>query len=144
MGPYIFYRVEDEHSRARYIDGRGIIAEDKDTAVNFRNKDTALLVQVAEHLDWSNRRPTPFISTYCEEYVARREAERRVKTGKRDVRIYKINMRDSNKRTEYRDIRLLAEKLGFRIPDDAWNNSMHEYIFLYDIPDSAVVGWEDL
>ncbi|KAF2844318.1 hypothetical protein T440DRAFT_525653 [Plenodomus tracheiphilus IPT5] len=36
MAPYIFYRVEDEHSRARYIDGQGIFAEGTDTRLDFR------------------------------------------------------------------------------------------------------------
>jgi molybdate-binding protein len=144
MGPHIFYRVEDEHSRACYIDGEGIIAEDTDTWVDFRKKGVALLHQIAQHLDWSNREPTPFISTYSEEQVAQREAERRVMAGKRDVRIYKINMRAGNERTEYRNIRLLAEKLDFVIPKNAWNNSMYEYVFLSRIPDSAVIGMDDL
>jgi hypothetical protein len=146
MGPHIFYRVEDEHSRACYIDGQGIVAEDTDTLVDFRKKGTALLDQIAQHLDWSNRHPTPFISTYCEEQVAWREAERRVTAGKRDVRIYKIDMHAiaRNERTEYRNTRLLAGKLGYYIPVDAWNNSLHEYVFRYWIPDSVVVGMKDL
>jgi hypothetical protein len=67
-----------------------------------------------------------------------------VEAGKRDVRIYKINTSFCNERTEYRNIRRLAKQLGLWIPDDAWNNSEHEYIFLWYIPDDAVVGWEDL
>jgi hypothetical protein len=149
MGPHIFYRVEDEHSRACYIDKEGIIAEDIDTSVNFRNKGTALLHQIAQHLDWSNRYPTPFISTYCDKQVAWTEAERRVAAGKRDVKLYTIDMHQigRNERTEYRNIRLLAQKLDFHIPAIAWNNSMHEYVFLHCIPDSVVVeciGWEEL
>lgn len=143
MGPHIFYRVEDEHSRACYIDGHGIIAEDTDTSVNLRKMGESLLNQIAQHLDWSNKHPTPFISTYCEEDVAWREANRRVAAGKRDVRVYKIDTRASNERTEYRNIRRLAENLEYDIPYDAWNNSMYEYVFLYFIPVSAVVGWDD-
>lgn len=144
MGPRIFYRVEDEDSRARYIKRQGIIAEDRDTSVDFRKKGDALLDQIAQHLDWSNRHPTPFISTYCDEWVAWREAERRVTAGKSGVKIYKIDTGARKERTEYRNIRLLAESLDYYIPFDAWNNSKHEYVFLYRIPDSVVVGWEDL
>ncbi|KAF1973465.1 hypothetical protein BU23DRAFT_554098 [Bimuria novae-zelandiae CBS 107.79] len=146
MGPHMFYRVEDEHSPACYIDGQGIIAENTDTSVDFGKKGTALRDQIAQHLDWSNRHPTPFISVYCEEHVTQREAEKRVIAGRRDVRIYKIDMHDiaRNERTQYRNIRRLAEKLDLYIPVNAWNNSMHEYVFLYCIPDSVVVGWEDL
>ena len=144
MGPYIFFRVEDEDSRARYFDEEGILAEDKDTWVDFKNWDEGLLGEVERHLDWGNRVPTPSISTYCHEGVALREAERRVRDGKKDVRIYEINMRESDERREYRNLRLLAEKLDFDIPERAWNNSKYEYIFLRHVPDSAIVGWTEL
>lgn len=98
-----------------------------------------MLGQVERHLDWGNRVPTPFISMYCDEGVAQREAERRIGEGKKDVRVYKINMRRSDERREYRNIRLLAERLDFDIPERAWNNSKYEYIFLHHVPDSAVV-----
>ena len=54
-------------------------------------------------------------------------------------------MRRSDERREYRNIRFLAESLGFDVPERAWNNSEYEYsIFLHHVPDSAVVGWIDL
>ncbi|KAL8929868.1 MAG: hypothetical protein Q9208_001012 [Pyrenodesmia sp. 3 TL-2023] len=144
MGPCIFFRVEDEDSRARYFVDDGLFAEDTDTWVDFRSYDWRLLRQVERHLDWANRVPTPFVSMYCVEGVAQREAERRVADGKRDVRVYTIDMRRSDERREYRNIRRLAEKLDFDIPEPAWNNSKYEYIFLHHVPDSAVVVWNDL
>lgn len=144
MGPYIFFRVEDEHSRARYSDEEGLFAEDTDTWVDFGSWDDRLLGQVERHLDWGNRIPTPFISMYCDEGVAHREANRRVREGKKNVRVYKINMRRSDDRREYRNIRLLAEKLDFDIPECVWNNSEYEYIFLHHVLESAVMGWIDL
>jgi hypothetical protein len=53
-------------------------------------------------------------------------------------------MRRRDERREYRDIRLLAEKLGFDISKRAWNNSEYEYVFLHHVPDTAVVSWIDL
>ncbi len=144
MGPYIFFRVEDEDSRARYSGEEGLVAEDTDTGVDFGGWDWRLLGQVERHLDWGNRVPTPFISMYCDEGVAHREAQRRVREGKEDVRVYKVNMRESDVRREYRNVRLLAEKLDFDIPERAWHNSEYEYIFLHHVPDSAVVSWIDL
>lgn len=145
MGPYIFYRVEDHTSRARYIDGDGLLAEDTDTEVNFRRPDLRLISLVERHLDWGNRDPTPFISMYCEEAVADREADRRVRRGKRDVKIYKIIMpKDKRKRVEYRNVRRLAKELEVDIPEHAWHNSECEYIALNHVPESAVVGSFDL
>ena len=144
MGPYIFFRVEDEDSRAQYFGEEGLFAEDRDTEVDFNSWSWWLRGQVERHLDWRNRVPTPFISMYCHEGVAFREAERRVGDGKMEVRVYKINMRRSDERREYRNLRLLAEKLDFDIPERAWNNSKYEYIFLQHVPDSAVIGWTEL
>ena len=143
-GPCIFFRVEDEHSRARYSDGKGLFAEDTKTYVDFGSRDMRLLGEVERQLDWRNKIPTPFISMYCDKSVAYREAERRVRAGKNDVKVYKIDMRKSNGCTEYRNIRRLAKKLGFHIPERAWNNSEFEYIFLHHVPNSAVVGWIDM
>jgi L-ribulose-5-phosphate 3-epimerase UlaE len=144
MGPHIFYRVEDEDSRARYRDGYGIFAEDTKTRVCFNRYDNRLLSQVERHLDWRNRHPTPFISMYCDEEAAEREAERRVEDGKKDVRIYTIDMQESDEWREYRDVRYLAYKLGFRIPAYAWNNSEYEYIFLHYVPESAIMDCEEV
>lgn len=71
------------------------------------------------------------ISVYFDEGVAQREARRRVGDRKKDVRVYKINVRRSDGRREYRNIRLLAERLDFDIPERAWNESEYEYIFLH-------------
>jgi len=109
MPPRKFYRVEDEDSSACYIDGRGIFAGDRDTPVDFRGNGAALKRQVRRHLDWDNRYPTPFIPTYCKKWVALREAERRVTAGKKKVKIYTIDTRAGNTRTEYRNIRFLAK-----------------------------------
>ncbi len=144
MGPYIFFRVEDEDSRARFSDEEGLVAEDTDTRVDFRSYEGRLRDQVERLLDWGNRVPTPFISMYCDEDVAHREAQRRVRDGKRDVRVYEINMRRSDEPREYRNIRLLAETLDLDIPDLAWNNSEYEYVFLHYVPVSVVVYWDEL
>jgi hypothetical protein len=140
MAPRIFYRVEDADSSARYVDGEGILAADTETVVNFGNKGEALFEQVEQHLNWSNRDPTPFISTYCYESAAWGEARRRVRRGKKHVKIYKIDMDETCERAEYRDIRHLSWRLGLNIEQNAWNNSEHEWIFLYRVPDEAVVG----
>jgi hypothetical protein len=123
MGPYIFFRVEDEDSRARYSGEEGLFAEVTDTWLDFKSWDWKLFGKVERHLDWENRVPMPFISMYCDEGVAHREARRRVGERKKDVRVYMINMRRSDEHREYRNIQLLAERLGFDISERAWNNS---------------------
>jgi len=62
----------------------------------------------------------------------------------KDVRVCKINMRECDERREYRNIRILAERLNFNIPERAWNNLGYEYNLLHHGLDSAVVSWIDL
>ena len=85
----LFYRVEDECSQARTIDGRGIWSRDRCARVDFKAwhgpKLEALGRHVTNHLDWSNRRPTPFISTYKNIGVAFEEAKRRKRRGMKKV-----------------------------------------------------------
>lgn len=134
MGPYKFYRVEDEDSRARFVDGEGIFAEDLNTRIEF---DPDLVLR---HLHWRNRVATPFISMYSDEDVAMREAIRRVEEGKEEVRVYTIDVRECDERREYRNLRRLAETRDFEIPKFAWKNSKYEYLWLHHVPDSAVTG----
>ena len=140
MWPDIYFRVEDDESRARYYDEEGLFAEDIHTEVDFDNRGRELYSQVKRHLDWGNRVPTPFISMYCHKGVALREANRRrANDRKKNVRVYKIDIRESDEHMEFRKVRNLAERLQLRIPESAWNNSEYEYIFLRYVPDSAVV-----
>lgn len=144
MGPYKFYRVEDEDSRAEYVENAGLWAENTATRVDFRSYDETLFEQVGRHLDWANREPTPFISMYGDKDVAEREANRRVRDGKQNVRVYTINMRMLEKnQCEYRNARRLADKLRLYIPKHAWNNSKYEYICLHHVPQVAIIDRED-
>ncbi len=140
MTPYIFYRVEDRDSRAQYLDQEGIFAEDTNTEVDLFGSSRRLCSQLENHLDWGSRIPTVFISAYCDEEVAWSEANRRVRDGKEGVVVHTIDIRKRDRPVEYRNIRLLAKRLGVWIPECAWNNSKYEYIFLHHVPESAVVG----
>jgi hypothetical protein len=143
VAPTILYRVEDEDSRARYFSGKGILAEDTETRVDFRRPSQQLCSELENHIDWSSVVPTVLISTYSEEEVASREADRRVREGKKEVLVYKIDSRKKDRPMEYREMRPLMLKLGLTIPDRAWNNSKYEYVVLYNVPESAVLGWEE-
>ena len=140
----MFFRVEDSESRARYYGREGLFAEDTDTWVDFIGCDERLFSQVERHLEWRNRVPTPFISMYCDEGVASREAERRVRAGKKYVRVYKIDIRRGGEHVEWYKLRHLADVLELDIPKRALNNSKYEYIFLHHVPGSAVVDCIEL
>jgi hypothetical protein len=139
----LFYRVEDECSQARTTDGRVICSGDRYASVDFKarhgRKLEALGRHVTNHLDWSNRRPTPFISMYNDDTVAFEEAERRKRRGMKNVTITVVDVEKVRGRVQFRNVRwLLAHRLGRWIPEKAWHNSKYEYIFLHYIPDRAV------
>jgi hypothetical protein len=139
MAPEIFYRVEDKGSRAQYVYGEGIFAEDTNTRVHLGGSTRELCSEVENHIDWGSRIPTIFISTYSNKEVASREARRRVREGKEEVVVYQIDIRKKDRPVEFREMRRLASRLGVEIPDCAWNNSKYEYIFQCYVPESAVV-----
>jgi hypothetical protein len=139
---HLFYRVEDEYSQARTAGGRGIWPGDRHARVDFKArqgwKHKALVRHVMNHLDWGNRRPTPFISMYNDDTVAFEEAERRKRRGMRKVTITVVDVKKVYGRVKFRNVRQLAHRLRCQIPEKAWHNSEYEYIFLHHIPDRAV------
>ena len=139
MWPDMYFRVEDDESRARYYNEEGLFAEDIDTGVDFNSRVRELYSQVKRHLDWGNRVPTPFLSLYCNNEVARREVNRRARDRKKNVRVYNIDIRKSDEDMEFRKVKNLAERLHLHIPNYVLNSSKYEYIFLHHVPDSAIV-----
>lgn len=137
-----FCRVEDEGSQARFRTGRGVLASDMRSRVDFQlsRNMCPLRRHFCNHMNWSNRRKTPFISAYCCFKAAYEEALRRVRRGKKNVIIIFIDPSRADYRVEYRNARWLAEDLECWIPTKAWNNSEFEYLFLRCIPARAIVN----
>lgn len=137
----MFFRVQDEHSRAQY-DFDGIYAEDQSSSMTFNIQmhHGNIRDEIEKHLDWANRNPTCLISTYARQDVAEAQARRRIDRGREEVVIFVIDPAREPGGAKYRNLRMLAEKVDFQIPDQAWNNSEYEWIFLEQIPDHMIVG----
>ncbi|KAJ6192041.1 hypothetical protein J3E72DRAFT_175163, partial [Bipolaris maydis] len=90
------------------------------------------------HFIWRLKRASPFISAYGDKRVAYKQAEQRVREGKKNITIYEIDVYASNRCVEYHNVRYLAETLGLDIPARALHHSKHECVFLGHIPDTAV------
>ena len=142
--PSKFYRVEDDDSQARTIYGKGVLARNTDTYIDFSAKDDGpleeLIWTLEQHLCWSSGYPSPLISVYGEKITAIKEAERRKREGKQNVTITKINVRKLRGKAQYRNARKLADRVRCWIPKRAWHNSKHEWLFLHCIPQCAVVS----
>lgn len=137
MAPTKYWRVQDEHSRARFHSGDGILAENLEREVDFKNY-RMVRRELEAHLDWANRRPTSFISCYADRSTALREAHRRIREGKRDVWVLRIDLKDCRGKVDFRQVRRLARRSRVWIEDYAWNNSESEYIFHQRIPHYVV------
>lgn len=136
------YRVQDSHSQAHLIPGRGVHAGLTRSGVSFRRdrrSDVILLqMHLHNHLDWYNTQKTPLISTYHSREVAYAEALRRRRSGKKDVIIICIDVTRARETVHYRNMRKLARKCEVKIPYRAWHNSQFEYVFLHQIPHSVI------
>jgi hypothetical protein len=136
--PSIFFRVQDEYSRAQYHQHEGILSENQSTA-SFDPHSYVTQRRIQSHLDWSSRNPSAFISVYSEWEPALKEARRRLADRREDVVIWKIDTRKGDEEAQYRNIRLLASKCDIWVPQKAWNNSEHEWLFLHRVPTSMIV-----
>jgi hypothetical protein len=144
MAPEEFWRVEDDGSMARYKEGKGIYAGAVRSTMTFdlsRGSNRKRLGQrLLRHLYWRNRVRTEFISAYSDEERAEVEAWNRVSAGKSNVVIHWICVpeRKGRHRVEYRQVRKLMKDLGKKIPDKAYHNTEHEFVFLHHIPEDCV------
>lgn len=144
------YRVEDDESRARYFEGRGIQAEaNRLVPYDPRNpwQQKYLGKELWDQLDWRNRTPTVFISTSSNKEWAFAEARRRVREGKTNVKVYEIRVPDDLERyNKRRNCRLVFKRLtkwleraAVGMPRCAqFRSSRNEYLFLHYIPNDLI------
>ncbi|OAQ58256.1 hypothetical protein VFPPC_12222 [Pochonia chlamydosporia 170] len=142
-----FYRVEDEDSQAVTILGEGISAMGTariDFGAIYGRETEVLRWNLEQHLHWNSDYRSPFISAYEDEDVAFDIAYGRKKKGKNRVSVTVIDVSRVYGEVEFREMRPLAKRLGIWIPEKAYNNSKHEWVFLHDIPDDAIVDVHDI
>jgi hypothetical protein len=138
--PTVFFRVQDEYSQAQYCEHRGILSKNQSNA-SFDPRLSKTRRTIQDHLDWASRKSSTFISVYSDWATANREARRRLADGHANVIIWKIDTQKGHKKAQYRNIRLLALRCRIWVPDKAWNNSEHEWLFLHRVPESMIVRY---
>ncbi|KAL2026870.1 hypothetical protein VTO58DRAFT_102851 [Aureobasidium pullulans] len=137
--PSVFFRVQDEYSQAQHREHDGIISRNQSENASFDPHSGETRQAIQDHLDWASREPSAFISVYSDWTTAYNYAKRRVADGYQDVIIWKIDTREGHEMAQYRNIRRLATTCRMRVPQKAWHNSEHEWLFLHRVPDSMVV-----
>jgi hypothetical protein len=138
--PTVFFRVQDEYSQAQYCEHRGILSKNQSNA-SFNPRLSKTRQTIQDHLNWASRKSSTFISVYSDWATANREARRRLADGHANVVIWKIDTLKGHRKAQYRNIRLLALRCRIWVPDKAWNNSEHEWLFLHQVPESMIVRY---
>jgi len=137
----LHYCVLSESSGARYSEEEGILAEDRKTGVDFDSNDMQLRPKVANHLDRSCKKPSPFISVYADRDAACLEVERSLEREDHELCFFIVDFSKSCERVEYRSVRKLAarDRLDIWIDNCAYEFTKHEYLVLGCIPKVAIV-----
>ncbi|KAG2154258.1 uncharacterized protein EDB93DRAFT_1102394 [Suillus bovinus] len=86
--PRHFYRVFDEESRSQYSHTRGFVSSIPHAVYDPDHRNARR--ELERHMDWSNRRQTPFISVTASRGKALEFALNLVERGSRNVSIAKI------------------------------------------------------
>ncbi|KAF8532078.1 hypothetical protein BDD12DRAFT_902463 [Trichophaea hybrida] len=141
--PEIFYRIYDDDSvsqRGRRYGFRAGAGCGSDANAWFYSK-TSIRAAVELHADWTNRVPTPFISTSTSAAWILRQAQRREKAGKENVTIVEINADAdfSGDDVNVYSMKKLVSKYGADIPNKAMASYQHEWLFRGRIPMRAIV-----
>ncbi|CAG8258034.1 unnamed protein product [Penicillium olsonii] len=144
-----FWRVTSASSVAQFHPREGFKAPNETDRITLdpQNEREAkmLLDHTTRHLEWGNRIPTSFISTYINDRPAKHEAQRRVQAGEEDVILWEMELdEDVEDEIEYADMYLMARELGIRIKDNAFHNARHEVVFVDLIPRRCFVRRQKL
>ncbi|KAG1862813.1 hypothetical protein DFJ58DRAFT_775304 [Suillus subalutaceus] len=134
--PRYLYRVFDEETYSKFSHTSGFVASISN-AVYYRNHPNARR-QLELHMDWSNRRRTPFLSVTASREKALEYALNKVKMGRRIVSIAKIDSSQLKRAgINIYWMRELAEQTGAYLRPEAMND--HEYLCIRNIPAHAVI-----
>jgi len=134
--PRYLYRVFDEQCYSQFSRTSGFVASIYN-AVYYRDHPNARR-QLELHMDWSNRRRTPFVSVTASREKALELALKKVDQGRRHVSITKIDgsqLKRAGIKVYW--MRGLAEYTGAYVKHEAMNN--HEFLCVRCIPAKAVV-----
>jgi hypothetical protein len=133
LPPYL-YRVFDGQSVSQWDEDNGFIAGLPDTPFD-RSKPWARRV-VEQHMDWSNRSLTPFISTTSSLPTAVRYAQQREEMGHGGVFIARIDAYGLAQYVDVYHMQSLVRLVRAYVPHEGWNK--YEYLIHGQIPAETI------
>lgn len=147
--PDRLYRVFDNSSMSIYSRFRGFPAQDTEFPRTALETARSMWEPIRRHLDWHNRYPTPFVSTWDCSEKAWSTAKEREARGRQNVGIAVIDV-DVLTELDVWFARLidLVKDFNVYLPDTTKRYlSPHEYVCFHSIPRRAVMrvvtNWED-
>lgn len=146
--PYRLYRVYDNSSVSKYSKRYGFRAQDDEFPPEDAEIACFMWEPVRRHLDWSNRCPTPFVSTWESSQKAWETAKGREERGCQNVQIAVIDVDILNENNVwFAKLIDVVKKFNVRLPDKTRRYlSPDEYLCLHSIPRKAIIrvmAWED-
>ena len=146
--PDRLYRVFDNSSVSKYSKIYGFRAQDDAFPLEAAETAHHMWEPVRRHLDWSNRYPTPFVSTWESSQKAWKTAKRREERGCQNVKIAVIEVDILKENDVWFEKSIdIVEKFDVYLPERTRRYlSSVEYLCLHSIPRKAIIrvmDWED-
>jgi len=146
--PDRLYRVFDNSSVSKYSRFYGFRAHDIEFPRAAVDTPHCMWHPIRQHLDWSNRDPTPFISTWESSEKTWKAAEKREARGCQNVKIAVIDVDILTEMNVWFAKSIdLVERFNVYLPQKTSRYlSPVEYLCLHSIPRRAVIhvmNWED-
>ena len=138
--PRYLYRVFDDQSVSKWDEDDGFIAGWPDRPFDPSRHGARKVVE--EHMDWSNRTLTPFISATSSPQKAVQYARQREEMGRSGVFIAEIDA--TRGRLSIYHMQSLVRSTRAYVPPEGWNK--YEYLILREIPTEAIISistWDE-
>jgi hypothetical protein len=130
------YRITDNTSRDQFSEIDGFVVPKRDTFDEFNPTGAGAREFVELHLDWSNRRPTPFISTVDSPHIAMYLTRKRI-LGRTGVRIAIIDRDAVENQEAVYHMESLVDTAQANLPSYARNDT--ECLCVHRIPREAIL-----
>ncbi|GJN73960.1 hypothetical protein Purlil1_7145 [Purpureocillium lilacinum] len=144
--PDLLYRVNCSCcSQAPTVEGQDIVARSSANVNLFAQHDERKLEELKkcfeQHMDWSCREPSPFMSAYGDEEKARERAEQRVDDEHLDVTVTTIDASLLGKGA-VRHVLSVRAQFNIQLEEKVYYAAQHEFLILHRVPKEAILDVE--
>ncbi|PWI73457.1 hypothetical protein PCL_08733 [Purpureocillium lilacinum] len=143
--PELLYRVNCSCcSQAPTVEGQDIVARSRANVNLFAQHDERKLEELKkcfeQHMDWSCREPSPFMSAYGDEERAKGRAEQRANKHK-DVTVTTIDASLLGKGA-VRHVLSVRAQFNIQLEEEVYYGAWYEFLILHRVPKEAILDVE--